>query len=190
METFSALLALCGGNSPVTHEFPPQRPVTQSFDVFFDLCLNKQLSKQLRHWWFEMPLGSLWCHCNGECYYSRPSYNEIRSHFMNNLFIVIIQIQWKYNFVPIQDVLKWLLNNFAHGTTDVLLWHVQIFFSNMVPCKRVTHKKQISIKFELWWNNHCSIIIQIWWKFVFLCSCSCSWNGPLTVFWAFWAYDP
>ena len=34
METFSALLALCAGNSPVTGEFPSQRPVTQSFDVF------------------------------------------------------------------------------------------------------------------------------------------------------------
>ena len=45
METFSALLAICAGNSPVTGEFPPQRPVTQSFDVFFDLCLNKRLSK-------------------------------------------------------------------------------------------------------------------------------------------------
>ena len=33
METFSALLALCAGNSPVTGEFPPQRPVTWSFDV-------------------------------------------------------------------------------------------------------------------------------------------------------------
>ena len=33
METFSALLALCVGNSPVTIEFPSQRPVTQSFDV-------------------------------------------------------------------------------------------------------------------------------------------------------------
>ena len=31
--------------SPVTTEFPAQRPVTWSFDVFFDLCLNKQLSK-------------------------------------------------------------------------------------------------------------------------------------------------
>ena len=40
METFSALLALCAGNSPVTGEFPSQRPVTRSFDVFFDLCLN------------------------------------------------------------------------------------------------------------------------------------------------------
>ena len=46
METFSALLALCVGNSPVTGEFPSQRPVTRNFDVFFDLCLNKQLSKQ------------------------------------------------------------------------------------------------------------------------------------------------
>ena len=40
-----ALLALCVGNSPVTGEFPSQRPVTRSFDVFFDLCLNQQMSK-------------------------------------------------------------------------------------------------------------------------------------------------
>ena len=45
METFSASLALCGGNSPVAGEFPPQRPVEQSFDVFFHLCLNKRLSE-------------------------------------------------------------------------------------------------------------------------------------------------
>ena len=35
METFSTLLALCAGNLPVTGEFPTQRPVTRSFDVFF-----------------------------------------------------------------------------------------------------------------------------------------------------------
>ena len=40
METFSALLTLCAGNSPVTGEFPSRRPVTRSFDVFFDLCLE------------------------------------------------------------------------------------------------------------------------------------------------------
>ena len=40
METFSALLVLCAGNSPATGEFPAQRPVTRSFDVFFDLRLN------------------------------------------------------------------------------------------------------------------------------------------------------
>ena len=45
METFSALLAICAGNSPVPGEIPAQRPVTQSFDVFFDLHLNKQTVK-------------------------------------------------------------------------------------------------------------------------------------------------
>ena len=42
METFSALLAFCAGNSPVTREFPAQKPMTRSFDVFFDLRLNQQ----------------------------------------------------------------------------------------------------------------------------------------------------
>ena len=50
METFSTLLALCEGNTPLTGGFPSQRPVTQSFDVFFDLHLNKRLCKQSRRW--------------------------------------------------------------------------------------------------------------------------------------------
>ena len=63
METFSALLTLCAGNSPVTGEFPVQRSVTRGFDVFFDLRLDRQLSKQWRRWWYEtLPL-SLWRHC-------------------------------------------------------------------------------------------------------------------------------
>ena len=45
METFSALLALCSGSSPVSGDFPVQRPVTRSFDVFFDLHLIKLLSR-------------------------------------------------------------------------------------------------------------------------------------------------
>ena len=66
METFSALLAICAGNSPVSGEFPAQRPVTRSFDVFFDLCPNKRLSKQSWGWWFETPSGSLWRHSKGK----------------------------------------------------------------------------------------------------------------------------
>ena len=64
METFSALLALCEGNPPFTGGFPSQKPVTRSFDVFFDLYLNKRLSKYSRRRWFETPLRSLWRHCN------------------------------------------------------------------------------------------------------------------------------
>ena len=59
METFSALLALCAGNSPVTGKFPSQRPVMKSFDVFFDLRPNKRLNKQSWGWWFETPSCSL-----------------------------------------------------------------------------------------------------------------------------------
>ena len=55
---------LCAGNSPITDEFPSQRPVTQSFDVFFDQHLNKRLSKQWWGWWFETPLHPSWRHCN------------------------------------------------------------------------------------------------------------------------------
>ena len=64
METFSALLALCAENSPVTGEFPPHRPETLGFDVFFDLRLNKRLSKQSRRRLFETPSPPLWRHCN------------------------------------------------------------------------------------------------------------------------------
>ena len=60
METLSALLAICAGNSLVTGDFPYQRPVTWSFDVFFDLRLNKHWWG----WWFETPSRPLWRHCN------------------------------------------------------------------------------------------------------------------------------
>ena len=66
MKTISALLAFCAGISPVTGEFPTQRPVTRSFDVFFDLRLNKRLSKLSWGWWFETPSNSFWRHCNVE----------------------------------------------------------------------------------------------------------------------------
>ena len=46
-------------------EFPAQRPVTRSIDIFFHLRLNKRLSKQSRGRWFETPPWSLWRQCNG-----------------------------------------------------------------------------------------------------------------------------
>ena len=64
METFSALLAFCARNSPVSGEYPAQRPVTRSFGVFFDLRLNKRSSKQSGRQWLETPLRPLWRHCN------------------------------------------------------------------------------------------------------------------------------
>ena len=86
-ETFSALLALCAGNSPVTGEFPSQRTVTQSFDVFY--ALNKRLSKQSWGWWFETPSPSLWRHCNdGGVYYDGRC---------NELVLELVMLLWLKN---------------------------------------------------------------------------------------------
>ena len=88
METFSALLAICAGNSPVPGEFPTQTPVTRSFDVYFDLRPNKRLSKQLLGWWFETLSPPLWRHRNEHIITSInvtllmvwPSYHKLLSH--------------------------------------------------------------------------------------------------------------
>ena len=55
METFSALPAMCAGNPPVTGEFPAQRPVTRSFDVFF-MCV------EIKCWVNNHEAGDLRCH--------------------------------------------------------------------------------------------------------------------------------
>ena len=66
METFSSFLALGAGNSPVTSEFPTQRPVTLSFDVFSDFCLSERLGKQSSRRWFGTPWRTLWRHYKGK----------------------------------------------------------------------------------------------------------------------------
>ena len=88
METFSASLALCAGNSPVTGE----RPVTQSFDVFFDLRLNKWLSKRSLGWWFKMSSCSLWCHCNDKYihHWTRwPLVQHILFYYLNQFRFIV-----------------------------------------------------------------------------------------------------
>ena len=72
MKKISALLAICAGNSPAS--------VTRSFDVFFDLCLNKRLRKQSWGWWFETLSPPLWRHCNVN---GKP--RKISRHFTRSL---------------------------------------------------------------------------------------------------------
>ena len=78
MEAFSALLGICAGNSPVPGEFPAQRPVTRSFNVFFDLRLNKPLSKQSWGWWFETLSRPLSRHRNAIISYGNAKYSSFR----------------------------------------------------------------------------------------------------------------
>ena len=55
-------------------EFPAQRPVTRSCDVFFDLRLNKRLNKQSWGWWFETLSRPSWRHRTGECRFRKDAY--------------------------------------------------------------------------------------------------------------------
>ena len=93
METFSALLSICAGNSPVPGEFPAQRPVMRILDVFFDLRLNKRLSKQSWGWWFQTLSCPLWRHSND---FQHPalasnnkihySYHDLKDQYLNIKF--------------------------------------------------------------------------------------------------------
>ena len=62
-------------------KFPAQKPVTRSFDVFFDLRLNKRLSKQSWGWWFETLSRPLWHQCNGMSFYIRVYRRSARRGF-------------------------------------------------------------------------------------------------------------
>ena len=63
-DAFPLLLVICAGNLPITGEFLALRPVTRRYYVFFDLRLNKRLSKPSWGWLFETPSHQLWCHYN------------------------------------------------------------------------------------------------------------------------------
>ena len=69
-------------------EFPAQSPVTRSFDVFFDLCLNKRLSKQSWGWWFETLSRRLWRHRNDMCH----SYRNRAMHYSCTR---LLNVRWR-----------------------------------------------------------------------------------------------
>ena len=113
MESFSTLLTICAGNSPVTGEFLAQRPVTRSFDVFSDLRLNKQLSKQPWGWWFETPSCPLWHHCNVVYGLAQDCSNS------SALAMELLQSCAKW-------VSEWLSLTAFLGTADILCWAIDL----------------------------------------------------------------
>ena len=117
METFSASLAICAGNSPVPAEFPTQRPVTRSFDVFFDLRPNKQLSKEWWGWWFGTQSCPLWRH------------NNAKVNFWIIRFCVVSLLVWpSERFV--QRLEQYPLEKFAPYKSPFIIYNVLVIVSN------------------------------------------------------------
>ena len=97
METFSAWLTLCVGNSSATGELPSQRPVTRTFDIFFDLRLSKRFSKQSWRRWFETLLCSLWRQCNE----GRVMRKALPNHYVmmaHNTTVLIGQVNIRFRY--------------------------------------------------------------------------------------------
>ena len=98
MEHFVALLALYAENPPMTGGFT--RPVTLSFDAFFDLRMIKRLSKQSRHRWFETPSRSLCRYCNDLTIRSVHSHIWKQFSFLYGSrlsFLFIFSLRWRHN---------------------------------------------------------------------------------------------
>ena len=83
--TFRVTGHLYGEFTSDTGQFPAQRPVTRSFDVFFDLRLNKRLSKQSWGWWFETPSRPLWRQSKDTTYLAFGVYCE---NFGKNIRVI------------------------------------------------------------------------------------------------------
>ena len=130
METFSALLAICAGNLPVPGEFPAQRPVTRSLGVFFDLRLNKRLSKQSWGWWFETLSHPLWRHCNGLPHGGLNKMAEIFQTTFWNTFPLIRILPGGTRPLPLLMLAK------IYGVRWRILWSLTIiFFDKMTSFK-------------------------------------------------------
>ena len=141
METYYALLAFCAGNSPVTGEFPSQRPVTRSFDSFFDLRLNKHLTKRSRGWWFETPSRSLsnvmtkasTQECTGFTVPTQTS--ETKCHCTLSLFkgpnLNLLKI-WTEREILNVCLLRWRHVRIADDVMAV--WHIPTLFTCIVFC--------------------------------------------------------
>ena len=128
METFPALLALCAGNSPVTGDFPSQRPVTRSFDVFFDLLLYKRLSKQSIRRCFETPWRWLWRRCNAwiGVFYSTSPHSKYEPKSCGRWPYENIIASWYGNAFRIAGVMRGNGDRWIPNTWNTTLWRHQM----------------------------------------------------------------
>ena len=139
-------------------EFPTQRPVTRSFDVFFDLRLNKRLSKQPRGRWFQTQLWSLWRHCNGPCKIpvTVTTYLELGPIQMTT-FLSKFKIPGQYKILHMIRQLR------SHGVCKILLRsdhqemnYTRTEFPSNLKCG---WKYSVTCSFRFWVDN--SIIGKI-----------------------------
>ena len=150
MKTFSAW--------PVSGEFPAQRPVTWSFDVFFDLHLNKRMSKQSWGRWFETPSSPLWRHRNVNVDDGQSFYSALQNSIVNRFGrLCLCETSREIIFNYIANHLK--LISYEMQPNHVYIWVYSIW------CVQNNHSKVGS--YETPWPSHYITAMKIgqsWWS--------------------------
>ena len=122
MEAFSALLALYARNSPVTGEFPSQRPVTRSFDVFFELRLNKRLRNNreagdLRRHRAHYDVTLMWAFDDTGCIH-------INMLLHSTIYALCLNLHWASDKIPVDITMifinSWYLHQLIYIHTSIL----------------------------------------------------------------------
>ena len=156
IETFSALLALCAGNSPATGEFPAQRPVTRS-------SILSLIYAWIYRWVNNRKAGDLRCH--------RAHY-DVTVVFQGR-FSIVIHIRWKFHSALIHVVMTWSLWNYANGMTALLARQIRSDTNNNngFTLKHICHPIWIAMAtlFVKWarYNNaffNDTDLRKIWWR--------------------------
>ena len=137
--------------TPVPDEFPTQRPVTRSFDVYFDLRPNKRLSKQTLGWWFETLSPPLWRHLNDPM----PQW-----HFRLD--------RWVQTFVKTM--------NKKHLNFNWMKFNSKCRLQKSTPCLGHVYLPTVITYFKiLFLLNHCHLSMGQWGVCIMLISSSSFW---------------
>ena len=125
-----------------TGEFPSQRPVTRSFDVYFYLCLNNQLSNKSWQRWFEMPSHSLWCHCNVSAW-------VFYVKFLLSSHEALVRRKWPARISSVWQVVGFWIDL----SDDATRQHRQMLRINSAACFSPAEKCCPETLFTKWWDR-------------------------------------
>ena len=161
---------------------PHKRPVTRSFDVFFDVCLNKRLGKQSWGWWFEMPSHPLWRQSNGIavllqrrvlCVNQWIGCVAVKSYVGPACIgsLVHIPLPWRHNgrdgvsnHRHLDCLLNRLIRRRSKETSKLRvtgLCEGNSSLTSGLPPQRANNAENVSF----WWRHHAKLL-QLSWRFV------------------------
>ena len=158
------------------HRHPQKRPVTWSFHIFFELCLNKRFRKQLWGWWFETLSRPFWRHCNDRT--PLPLFSAALKHLGKHIYIIdktgnrlifwslcslhrkltwsVIQNKWSAYIIPLTcfKLCKVRSTHAPHSHISLLRYLQKYsYYNGLATFSTSACHKDVYVHFL--WNNEC-----------------------------------